>query len=162
MSPRQSPPQQVAAITAAVAPVAAAAGVDLEDVQVRQTGQRLLVRILIDADSGVSLDTVTDVSRAMSAALDDSGALGERPYLLDVGSPGVDRPLTLLRHWRRNAGRLVRIAGTDGATLTGRIIAATGAADDLAPERVEIDVDGTVTALAGDQVRRAVVQVEFN
>jgi ribosome maturation factor RimP len=136
--------------------------VDLEDVQVRQTGQRLLVRILIDTDSGVSLDTVTDVSRAMSEALDDSGALGERSYLLDVGSPGVDRPLTLLRHWRRNAGRLVRIAGTDGSTLTGRIIAATGAADDLAPERVEIDADGTVTALAGDQVRRAVVQVEFN
>jgi ribosome maturation factor RimP len=162
MAARNSSPQQTTAITAAVAPVAAAAGVDLEDVQVRRAGSRLVVRILIDTDGGVSLDAVTDVSRAMSQALDDGGVLGERSYLLDVGSPGVDRPLSLLRHWRRNIGRLVRITDTDGAAQTGRIVAATGPADDRAPERVEIDRDGTVTALPGERVRRAVVQVEFS
>lgn len=162
MSAQQSSSQQAAAVSAAVAPVAAAAGVDLEDVQVRRAGSRLMVRILIDTDGGVSLDAVTEVSRAMSQALDDSGALGEQSYLLDVGSPGVDRPLTLLRHWRRNVGRLVRITGTDGSVQAGRIVSAAGSADDRAPERVEIESDGTVTALAGEQVRRAVVQVEFS
>lgn len=162
MSARKSSPEQAAAVTAAVAPVAAAAGVDLEDVQVRRAGSRLMVRILIDTDGGVSLDAVTDASRAMSQALDDSGALGEQSYVLDVGSPGVDRPLTLLRHWRRNVGRLVRITGADGSVQTGRIVAAAGLAEDRAPEQVEIEIDGTVTALAGAQVRRAVVQVEFS
>ena len=162
MGARQSPPQQAEAVREVVAPLVAGAGYDLEDVAVRRAGDRVLLRILVDTDGGVSLDQVAELSRDISEGLDASAVMGERSYLLDVGSPGVDRPLSLLRHWRRNAGRLVRIAGTDGSTLTGRIIAATGAADDRAPERVEIDVDGTVTALAGEQVRRAVVQVEFN
>lgn len=162
MTARKPAPQQVEEIRGVVAPVAAAAGLDLEGVSVRRAGSRLVVRILIDADGGVSLDTVAEVSRAMSAALDDNDALGEQSYLLDVGSPGVDRPLTLLRHWRRNIGRLVRVTPVDGDVQTGRITAAEGPADDQPVGSVEIEVAGAPLALMGGQIRRAVVQVEFS
>ena len=63
--------------------------------------------MVVDADGGVSLDAIAEVSRELSAALDAAAAMGEVPYTLEVSSPGVDRPLTEPRHWRRAVGRLV-------------------------------------------------------
>ncbi len=93
-----------------LAPVVAAAGYDLEDVTVTAAGRRSLVRVIVDADEGVDLDGVADVSRAVSNALDDGDAFAG-PFVLEVSSPGVDRPLTEPRHWRRARGRLVTVAG---------------------------------------------------
>ena len=94
-----------------IEPVVAAAGYDLEELVVRPAGQRSVVRVVIDRDSGVSLDDVAQVSRALSELLDaEDEALGRSPYVLEVTSPGVDRALTLPRHWRRNVGRLVSVA----------------------------------------------------
>ncbi|HEY3034439.1 MAG TPA: ribosome maturation factor RimP, partial [Streptosporangiaceae bacterium] len=72
-------------------------------------GRRRLLRVVVDADGGVDLDNIALVSREASARLDDTGAMGEAPYTLEVSSPGVDRPLTQPRHWRRAVGRLVRV-----------------------------------------------------
>ena len=119
-------------------PVVRAAGMDLESVRVGSAGRRRLLRVVVDAVGGVSLDDIALVSREVSARLDRTGAMGEAPYTLEVSSPGVDRPLTLPRHWRRAAGRLVRVplAGPgDGGpslpapageeeTVEGRVIAA--------------------------------------
>ncbi len=165
MNSQETPPKPardtIAAVRAVVAPVVAAAGQDLEDVQLRPAGQRMVLRILVDTDSGVTLDGVSAVSTALSAALDDSGVMGSRGYVLDVGSPGVDRPLMLVRHWRRNTGRLVRIARTDGSTLTARIVGVRGAADDAPAQTVSVDLGGAVEELPAEEIRRAVVQVEF-
>jgi ribosome maturation factor RimP len=99
-----------ARLTAAVEPVVAAAGYDLEELVVRAAGQRSVVRVVVDRDEGTSLDDVADVSRAISEVLDaDEHDAGRAPYVLEVTSPGVDRPLTAPRHWRRNAGRLVTV-----------------------------------------------------
>jgi ribosome maturation factor RimP len=98
-------------LTASVAPAVTAAGYDLEELVVRAAGQRSVVRVVVDRDSGVSLDDIADLSRAVSEVLDaDGDDMGRSPYVLEVTSPGVDRPLTLPRHWRRNAGRLVTVA----------------------------------------------------
>ena len=97
-------------LTAAVGPVVTAAGYDLEELVVRAAGQRSVVRVVVDRDEGISLDDVADVSRAISDVLDaDEQDAGRAPYVLEVTSPGVDRPLTAPRHWRRNAGRLVAV-----------------------------------------------------
>jgi len=98
-------------------PVVRAAGLDLESVRVGRAGRRRLLRVVVDGDGGVSLDSIALVSREVSVRLDDTGAMGEAPYTLEVSSPGVDRPLTQPRHWRRALGRLVRVplAGPDGA-----------------------------------------------
>ncbi len=88
-------------------PVVRAMGMDLESVRVTAAGRRRLLRVIVDADGGVSLDTMALASRELSARLDGATEMGELPYTLEVSSPGVDRPLTEPRHWRRAIGRLV-------------------------------------------------------
>ena len=142
-----------------LAPAISAAGADLEDVSVSKAGKRSVVRVLVDRDGGVSLDDVADLSRAVSDALDaldeqDPSALGPS-YVLEVSSPGVDRPLTAPRHWRRNLTRLVTATLRDGTTATGRVTAA----DD---DAVTLDIEGTDRVLRHDDIARGAVQVEFS
>lgn len=125
-----------ARIRAAVEPVVLAAGYDLEDIAVARAGRRSQVKVTVDADGGVTLDAVAALSREISAALDDSeragsAAFGGQAYTLEVSSPGVDRPLTEPRHWRRNVGRLVRVRAAERVVL-GRVAAADTAAVSLA------------------------------
>lgn len=140
-------------------PILAPTGADLEAVDVSKAGKRSVVRVVVDRDGGVSLDDVADVSRVISDALDqldeaEPGALGPS-YVLEVTSPGVDRPLTAARHWRRNVSRLVTVALRDGPNVTGRIVSAN---DDA----LVLDVDGTSRTLALGDVLRGTVQVEFS
>lgn len=132
-----------------------ALGLDIEAIEITPAGKRRIVRIAVDKDGGVTLDDVADATRAVSAVLDESDALGEMPYTLEVTSRGVDRPLTLPRHWRRNADRLVKVTLSDDEVLTGRI----GASGD---DHVTLDVDGTPRDVAYADVAKALIQVEFN
>jgi ribosome maturation factor RimP len=126
----------------------------LEDVTVTAAGRRRVVRVVVDLPEdrigGVPLDAVADASKAVSQALDDSDALGEQPYVLEVSSPGVNRPLTERRHWWRARGRLVHAELNDGSVLEGRITA-------VGDDGVQID-DRTLT---WSQTVRGRVQVEF-
>ncbi len=142
-------------LRALLAPVVAAAGLDLEDLDVTPAGRRRVLRVVIDRDGGVDLDHVADASRVVSEALDASDAMGATPYVLEVTSPGVDRPLVEQRHWRRATGRLVRAVLTDGGDLTGRV----SSADE---DGVVLDVDGRANHLPWERLRRGVVQVEFS
>src|SRR5690349_124792 len=108
-----------------LSPVVAATGYELEDVSVTPAGRRSLVRVTVDADGGVDLDAVAEVSRAVSKSLDAEGAPNfAGPYVLEVSSPGVDRPLTEPRHWRRAAGRLVQVPVEEVVT-SGRVVRVT-------------------------------------
>ncbi|MEJ2579502.1 MAG: hypothetical protein P8Z68_10505, partial [Kineosporiaceae bacterium] len=108
---------QVERVRAVAVPVVREVGLVLEEVTLTPVGRRRLLRVVVDlaADSagGVGVDAVADASRALSAALDASGVMGEAPYVLEVTSPGADRPLTERRHWARARGRLVRVALAD-------------------------------------------------
>ena len=143
-------------LAAIVQPVVAAAGYDLEEIVVTPAGRRRLLRVVVDSDAGVSLDDVAEVSRAISGALDDhEGVVGSAPYVLEVSSPGVDRPLQAPRHWRRATGRLVAVSVTDRGTVTGRV----RAADDAG---VLLDVAGTEQRFDYDVLGSGRVQVEFS
>ena len=141
-------------------PVVSRAGYDLEDVAVSSAGRRSLVRVTVDADGGIDLDAVAVVSRLVSDALDaDANAPGSpralaSAYVLEVSSPGVDRPLTEPRHWRRATGRLVRVE-IAGRSVVGRVVAF----DDSG---VTLDVDGTKEQVDFAELGRGKVQVEFN
>lgn len=135
-------------------PVVSAEGLDLEDVTVTQAGKRRLLRVIVDRDGGVSLDDVADVSRAVSGALDDTDAMGQSAYTLEVSSPGVDRPLTEPRHWRRAAKRLVKAEMRDGSVVEGRVLSADESG-------VELDVDGAGRRFDYQDLARGRVQVEF-
>ena len=143
-----------------LAPVVSGAGYDLEDVTVTSAGRRSLVRVTVDADGGIDLDAVAVVSRLVSDSLDTDADDPSSPralagaYVLEVSSPGVDRPLTEPRHWRRAVGRLVK-AEHRGRSLTGRVLGADDAG-------VTLDVDGQQQVLAWDGLGRGKVQIEFN
>ena len=109
------------AVRRVLEPVVAALGLDLEDVSAQASGRRRRVSVVVDRDGGIDLDGIAEASRAVSDALDDSDAMGDDPYTLEVTSPGIDRPLTLPRHWRRNVGRRVRLHAVDGSMVEGRI-----------------------------------------
>lgn len=143
-------------------PVVAGLGYDLEEVVAQRAGARQLLRLVVDGDGGVTLDDIAEVSQAVSAFLDETNPLGEAAYDLEVTSPGVSRPLTLPRHWRRAVGRLVVVPLTAGGELTGRVIAAD-------EEGVTLELPGKKPGTTGGERRlgypelgRGKVQVEFN
>ena len=133
----------------------AALGLDLEAVELSAAGKRSVLRVAVDKDGGVTMDDVTDATRAVNEVLDTSNVMGDQPDLLEVTSRGVDRPLTLPRHWRRNEGRLVKVTLVEGGVVVARI----GASDD---EKVSLEVDGEQRELPYADVAKALVQIEFN
>jgi ribosome maturation factor RimP len=137
-----------------VADAVTAAGFELEQLDVIAAGRRRLVKVVVDADDGVDLDQVAEVSRAVSSVLDSHDAILGGPYTLEVTSPGLDRPLTKPRHWRRAKLRLVAVKQPDGTRFTGRV----GQADD---DGVELLVDGNLTRVGYADMAHAVVEVEF-
>ncbi len=156
-----------ARLVAVIEPALTRAGFDLEDVSVQRAGARSLLRVVVDRDGGVDLDSVAEASRVVGEALDaGDDALGDAlpgPYVLEVTSPGVDRPLTAPRHWRRALGRVVRVVTDQGTVLTGRLVAADEQCVELAPDdRADPGADHrSVVRVRYPDVRRAVVQVEF-
>ena len=144
-------------------PAVAALGMDLEDVKITSAGRRRLLRIVVDADGGVSLDDMALASRELSATLDRAAAMGEASYTLEVSSPGVDRPLTEPKHWRRAVGRVVSAplrsqpgtpATAPDATVTGRVAAADSSG-------VRFDVDGASREFGYSELGPGRIQIEF-
>ena len=146
-----------ARIADVIRPVIAAAGMDLESVRVTAAGRRRLLRVVVDSDQGVSLDDAATISRELSGALDAVAVMGDFPYTLEVSSPGVDRPLTDQRHWRRAVGRLVQVTVTDsdGARpVSGRVAAADA-------DGVTLDVEGARRRFPYAALGPGAIQVEF-
>lgn len=144
-------------LTDVIAPVTRQAGFDLERVAVSRVGRRHSVQVVVDRDEPLGLDAIAEVSRVVSEALDAAeqrgGTVVPGEYVLEVSSPGVDRPLTEPRHWRRNVGRLVTVP-VDGTAITARVVAAGDAG-------VTLDVDGGDRDLAYERLGTGRVQVEL-
>jgi ribosome maturation factor RimP len=191
-SPR-SPTRGAAAdaerIVGLLEPAVAAMGMDLEDVRITSAGRRRLLRIVVDADGGVSLDDIALVSRELSATLDREAAMGEASYTLEVSSPGVDRPLTEPKHWRRAVGRMVTAplhaggggrppqtpplsAGPGGRSpqasppgsatdVPGGSAVVTGRVTGTDSSGVRIDVDGASRVFGYSELGPGRIQIEF-
>ena len=134
-----------------VAPLVSNAGLVLEEVQVQTPGKHRFVTVIVDSETGLNLDQVTDASRLVGEAMDGASFMGDAPYTLEVTSPGVDRPLTAPRHWRKNVDRLVKIIKLDGQICKGRIASST---------EDEVTLDCCTVAFA--DIKRATIEVEFN
>jgi len=144
-------------------PLVSSQGLDLEEIEVASVGRKRVLRVVVDSDTGADLDQVADVSRALSAKLDETDAMGEGEYDLEVGTPGAERSLTEHRHYVRAVDRLVKFQLADGADteLVARILKV----DD---EGLDLEVPGvkgrkpTARRLTFDDIAKARVQVEFN
>jgi ribosome maturation factor RimP len=139
-----------------LSPAISRAGFVLEEVTVTPAGKRRIVSVVVDReDSNPSLDEVTLVSKEVSALLDDYSELGSMPFTLEVTTPGVDRPLTQPRHWRKNIGRLVKITPMEGEKYLGRI-------KSVSSDGAILDFQDEESAVNFADIRRAVIEIEFN
>jgi len=142
-----------------ITPALQQAGYYLEDVNIVSPGQHRIVTVIVDGESGLNLDQVTVASKLVSELLDAATFMGETPFTLEVTSPGIDRPLTLPRHFAKNVDRLLKVTKSDGITVTGRILSNTESDVTLSVTEKK-DVKEVVVALA--DIKRATVEIEFN
>jgi ribosome maturation factor RimP len=137
-------------ISAAIRPIIEATGNYLEELTITSAGKVKILTVIVDSDSHLNLDQITAVTKEISEVIEALEELGDSAFTLEVTSPGIDRPLTKPRHWRKNFDRLVKITMTSGQDIQGRIGEATEA-----------------TVLVGDQkvsfedIKRAVLEIEF-
>ncbi|MEU8673079.1 ribosome maturation factor RimP [Streptomyces sp. NPDC048560] len=142
-------------------PLVSAEELDLEEIEVARAGRRQVLRVIVDSEQGVELDACAELSRAISEKLDETDVMGEGEYVLEVSSPGADRPLTEHRHYVRATGRLARLQLTEGDELVARILAV----DD---EGLDLEVPGvkgrkpTSRRVSFDEIAKARVEIEFN
>ena len=146
-------------ISELITPALHQAGYFLEDVNIVSPGQHRIVTVIVDGESGLNLDQVTVASKLVSELLDEAPFMGETPFTLEVTSPGIDRPLTLPRHFEKNVDRLLKVTKNDGVVVTGRIRSNTEIAVTLeVAEKKEVK---EVTVALAD-IKRATVEIEFN
>ena len=137
-------------ISAAIRPIIEATGNYLEELTITTAGKVKILTVIVDSDAHLNLDQVTAVTKEISQVIEELPALGETAFTLEVTSPGLDRPLTKPRHWRKNLDRLVKITMTSGQVIEGRI----GAASETS---VLVD-ENTVSY---EDIKRAVLEIEF-
>jgi ribosome maturation factor RimP len=146
-------------ITELVQPAVEKAGFFLEDVHVVSPGKHRIITCIVDGQTPLNLNQVTAVSRDISELLDAADFMDDSAFTLEVTSPGVDRPLTLPRHWHKNVHRLVKVVNHDGSVVNGRITTV----EDACVLLIE-DIKGKSkehTVLFAD-IKRATVEIEFN
>ena len=146
-------------ISELVTPAVSDLGFYLEDVHVATPGNHRIVTCIVDGDVSLNLDQVTSVSRVISELLDEAAFMGETPFTLEVTSPGVDRPLTQPRHFKKNADRLLKIIKLDGSEVTGRILSNSDHDVTLTVTVKKETVEQTIPLV---DIKRAVVEIEFN
>ncbi|MFE7980127.1 ribosome maturation factor RimP [Streptomyces shenzhenensis] len=142
-------------------PLVTSQGLDLEEIAVDSVGRKRVLRVVVDSDTGADLDRIADVSRALSAKLDETDAMGAGAYDLEVGTPGAERALTEHRHYERATDRLVKFQLHEGGELVARILAVDEAGLDLEVPGVK-GRRPTARRLAFPDIAKARVQVEFS
>ena len=139
----------IESVTGAIAPIIEASGIYLEEVTLTG-GSPTILTVIVDSDIHLNLDQVTSVTKEISEVLENLDELGETPFTLEVSSPGIDRPLTLPRHWRKNHGRLSTIKLHNGQLVKGRI-------GEYLDEKVKIDDQEIALA----DIEKAHIEIEF-
>jgi ribosome maturation factor RimP len=137
-------------ISAAIRPIIEATGNYLEELSITSAGKVKILTVIIDSDAHLNLDQVTAVTKEISEVIEALPELGDGAFTLEVTSPGLDRPLTKPRHWRKNLDRLVKIIMTSGQEITGRIGEVTETTVLVDSEKVSFE-----------DIKRAVLEIEF-
>jgi ribosome maturation factor RimP len=137
-------------VLAVITPAIESLGFYIEDITITSAGKRSMLTVIIDGDTHLSLDQVTVATKAISEIVENLPTLGNNPFTLEVTSPGLDRPLTKPRHWRKNQDRLIKIVLTDGKEVKGRI---------KESDETSVTVDDQTINFA--DIKRATLEVEF-
>ncbi len=146
-------------ISELITPALQQAGYFLEDVNIVSPGNHRIVTVIVDGETALNLDQVTVASKLVSELMDEAPFMGETPFTLEVTSPGIDRPLTLPRHFAKNVTRLLKVTQNDGVVVTGRVTSNTDS--DITLSVIEKKETKEITIALAD-IKRAVVEIEFN
>ena len=130
-------------VEALVRPVVESVGLELWEVTYRKERGRMILRVAVDRDGGVDLDTIAQTSERLSRRLDLEGFAGTTPYSLEVGSPGLERALKEPRHFRRSVGMQVRVKTLE--PVQGRTV--------IEGALVSADAEAIVVASDGEELR---------
>ena len=137
-------------VLAVITPAIESLGFYIEDITITAAGKRSMLTVIVDGDTHLSLDQVTVATKAISEIVENLPTLGNNPFTLEVTSPGLDRPLTKPRHWRKNQDRLIKIILNDGKEINGRI-------KDSTESSVTVDEKSINFA----DIKRATLEIEF-
>ncbi len=137
-------------VLAVITPAIESLGFYVEDITITSAGKRSMLTVIVDGDTHLSLDQVTVATKAISEIVENLPTLGNNPFTLEVTSPGLDRPLTKPRHWRKNQDRLIKIVLTDGKEIKGRI-----------KDSNETSVTVNDQTINFADIKRATLEVEF-
>jgi ribosome maturation factor RimP len=137
-------------ISAVITPALSNLGFYLEDITITSAGRRSMITVIVDGDTHLSLDQVTVATKAIGEIVENIQSLGESAFTLEVTSPGLDRPLTKPRHWRKNIDRLVKIILLDGKEIKGRV-------KDVSEITVTVDEQ----LINFSEIKRATLEIEF-
>ena len=139
-------------------PIVESAGYILEEVTLTTIANERFLSVIVDHDTSINLDEVTVISRAISEDIDAADPFGDLTFTLEVTTPGIDRPLTQPRHWRKNLNRIIRIVKVDGDVVEGRMTA-------FDEENISLteNIKGRMKkhTVPFSDVKKATVQVEF-
>lgn len=142
-----------------ITPALTSAEYFLEDINIVTPGKHRIVTIIVDGEKALNLDQVTVATKLISELLDEASFMGETPFTLEVTSPGIDRPLTLPRHFAKNHDRLLKVTKNDGEVVTGRITANT---ENDVTLTVAVKKELVEHVISLTDIKRAVVEIEFN
>ncbi len=116
-------------VTETVLPILSQRDAFLVDLQLRMERTSVLIQLFVDTDDGITIQRCADLSREMIAVLDKERTFGGEGYRLEVSSPGIERPLTLLRQYKKNIGRKFKVRFRQGAeerVISGSLVAVQG------------------------------------
>ncbi|MGZ5307323.1 MAG: ribosome maturation factor RimP [Actinomycetota bacterium] len=125
-----------------IRPVIEGAGLELVDVGFRRESGRRVLRVVVDREGGLDVDTIAELAEKVSRRLDVEG-FAPGPYALEVSSPGIERSLKRPRDFERRVGDAVKVKTT--TPVEGRT--------NISGELVSADDDGIVVAAGGGELR---------
>ena len=139
------------AVRAAAEPVLSSRGLELVDVEIVGSGRARTLRILVDRDGGIELDTLAETTGPVASALDAAEAI-TGPYNLELSSPGLERPLRRPAEFRRFVGTTVSVKSHDPVSGARRHRGLLVAADDSG---IGVEVDGEHRRFSYDAIASA-------
>jgi ribosome maturation factor RimP len=148
-------------ISGRAAKVAESHGLELVDVELFRAGKRRVLRIYIGKREGVSVDDCANVSRELGTLLDADNVMQDETYVLEVSSPGLDRPFKTLKDYRRNVGRFVRATLREPVEGLGPKKLVVGKLEDVGEDSITLDTDGTSRSIPLGLIVQAKVEIRL-
>jgi ribosome maturation factor RimP len=144
-------PDRVESLAGVIEPVLTPLDLELFDLELTGSGSGRILRVVVDREGGVDLDSITAATEAISPLLDAEGSLAG-PFALEVSSPGLERPLRRPDHYRRAVGAVVSVKTRDAQGAAHRRRGVVTAADD---DGFVLEVDGAPERIAYADVTQA-------